>query len=37
MLGFIILRLHPVIPKRRIILNVDLDGLDPVIQKGRIA
>ena len=36
MLGLIILRLDLVIPKGRIILNVDLDGLDPVISKGRI-
>ena len=36
MLGLIILRLHPLILKGRIILNVDLDGLDLVILKGRI-
>ena len=26
----------PVIPKGRIVLNVDVSGLDPVIPKGRI-
>ena len=36
MLGLIILRLDPVIPKGRIILNVDLVGPDPIIPKGRI-
>ena len=38
MLGVIILRLDPIILrlKGRIILNIDLDGLDPVILKGRI-
>ena len=36
MLALIILRLDPVIPKGRIVLNVDLVGLDPVIIKGRI-
>ena len=35
-MGLIILRLDSIIPKRRIILNVDIDGLDPVIPKGRI-
>ena len=34
--GLIILRLDPVILKGRIVLNVDVDGLDPVIPKGRI-
>ena len=41
MLGLIILRLDPVIPKGRIVLNIDVEGLiilrlDPVISKGRI-
>ena len=36
MLGLIILRLDPIIPKGRIILNVDVSGLDPIIPKGRI-
>jgi len=36
MLGLIILRLDPVIPKGMIILNVDLVGLDPTILKGMI-
>ena len=36
MFGLIILRLDLVIPKGRIVLNVDLDGLDLVILKGRI-
>ena len=36
MLGLIILRLDPIIPKGRIVLNVDLDGLDLVIPKGMI-
>ena len=41
MLGLIILRLDHVIPKGRIVLNVDVEGpiilrLDPVIPKGRI-
>ena len=36
MLGLIILRLDPVIPKGRIVLNIDLDGLDLIILKGRI-
>ena len=41
MLGLIILRLDPVIPKGRVVLNVDVEGLiilklDPVISKGRI-
>ena len=35
MLGLIILRLDPVIPKGRIVLNVDLVGFDLVISKGR--
>ena len=37
MLGLIILRIDPIIPKGRIIVNFDLDGvLDLVILKGRI-
>jgi len=36
MLGLIILRLDPVISKGKIILNVDVSGLDLVILKGRI-
>ena len=36
MLGLIILRLDHVIPKGKIVLNVDLVGLDPVISKGMI-
>ena len=36
MLGLIILRIDPVIPKGRIVLNIDLDGLDLIIPKGRI-
>ena len=40
-LGLIILRFDPVIPKGRIVLNVDVEGLiilrlDPIILKGRI-
>ena len=35
-LGLVILRLDSVIPKEIIVLNVDLDGLDPIISKGRI-
>ena len=34
--GLTVLRPDPIIPKGRIILNVDLVGLDPVILKGRI-
>ena len=37
MLGLIILILDPIIPKGRIILNVDVSGLDLVTLKGRIA
>ena len=37
MLGLIILRLDHVILKGRIVLNVDLDGIDPIIPKGKIA
>ena len=36
MLGLIVPRLDPVIPKGRIVFNVDVSGLDPVIPKGRI-
>ena len=36
MMGLIILRLDHVIMKGRIVLNADLDGLDPVILEGRI-
>ena len=36
MLGLIILRLDLVIPKGRIVLNIDLVGLDLIIMKGRI-
>ena len=32
-LGLIILRLDPVIMKGRIVLNVDVSGLDPIIPK----
>ena len=35
-LGLIILRIDPIIPKGRIVLNVDLVGLDPITPKGRI-
>ena len=35
-LGLIILIVDPVILEGRIVLNVDLDGLDTVISKGRI-
>ena len=35
MLGLIILRLDLVILKGRIILNVNLDGLDPIIPKRK--
>ena len=36
MQGLIILRLDPIIPKGRIILNLDENGLDPIIPKGMI-
>ena len=36
MLGLIILRLDPVIPKGRIVLNVDLVELDLINLKGGI-
>ena len=35
MLGLIILRLDPIIPKGKIVQDVS-SGLDPVIPKGRI-
>ena len=36
MVGLIMHRIDPIIPKGRIVLNVDVSGLDHVIPKGRI-